>query len=59
MKKDSASLKRVVRDILAMAGEEERAGAAAPREIENDFQHTARREVESSSPLSRRPMIKI
>jgi hypothetical protein len=33
----SASLEGLVRDILAMAGETERAKAAAPRDIENAF----------------------
>src|SRR5712664_2744509 len=39
----SASLKGLVRDILAMAGESERARAATPREIEKDFHSIARR----------------
>jgi hypothetical protein len=41
---DSATLEGLVRDILAMAGETERAKAAAPRDIENDFKPIARRD---------------
>ena len=52
MNKDSAILKRVVRDILAMAGEAERERAAAPREIENDFQPIARRDYERCLKLN-------
>src|SRR5260370_16881708 len=50
--KDSATLKRVVRDILAMAGEGERARAAAPCEIENDFQPIASRDYERCLKLN-------
>ncbi len=59
--KDSATLKRVVRDILAMAGEGERARAAAPREIENDFQPIASRDYERCLKLnfSRRELSEI
>src|SRR5713101_8649633 len=59
--KDSATLKRVVRDILAMAGEGERARAAAPREIENDFQPIASRDYQRCLKLnfSRRELSKI
>src|SRR6266852_110360 len=59
--KDSATLKRVVRDILAMAGEGECARAAAPREIENDFQPIASRDYERCLKLnfSRRELSEI
>jgi hypothetical protein len=61
MKKDSATLNRVVRDILAMASEKERARAAAPREIENDFQPIASRDYDRCLKLnfSRRELTKI
>ena len=61
MNKESATLKRVVRDILAMAGEAERERAAASREIENDFQPIARRDYERCLKLnfSRRELSKI
>jgi hypothetical protein len=45
-KAGSASLKGLVRDILAMAGESERARAATPREIEKDFHSIARRDYD-------------
>jgi hypothetical protein len=61
MNKDSTTLKRVVRDILAMAGKAERARVAAAREIENDFLPIARRDYESCLKLnfSRRELSKI
>jgi hypothetical protein len=61
MNKDSATLKRVVRDILAMASETERARAAAPRGTENDFQLIARRDYDRCLKLnfSRRELTKI
>ena len=61
MNRDSATLKQVVRDILAMAGEGERARAAAPREIENDFQPIASRDYERCLKLnfSRRELSEI
>ena len=61
MNKESATLKRVVRDILAMAGEAERERAAASREIENDFQPIARRDYERCLKMnfSRRELSKI
>lgn len=61
MNKDYVTLKRVVRDILAVAGEAERARACAPREIENDFQPIARRDYERCLKLnfSRRELSEI
>jgi hypothetical protein len=61
MNEDSATLKRVVRDILAVAGEAERVRAAAPRKIEKDFQPIARRDYERCLKLnfSRRELSQI
>jgi hypothetical protein len=61
MNKDSGTLKRVVREILAMADEAGRARAAAAREIENDFHSIARRDYERSLRLnfSRRELSEI